>query len=50
MLHADAHIEAVVASGDVLTYALASGELTSLCGVVHFALPFRRWYDDLIHT
>lgn len=51
MLHADARIEAVFAdSGATTTYAIESGQLTAHGGVVHFPLPFRRWYDDLIHT
>jgi hypothetical protein len=51
MLHADARIEAVLpASRETMTYAIVSGALQAAPGVVHFALPFRRWYDDLIHT
>ena len=42
MLHADARIEA--------TYAVAAGRLAAGDWLVHFPLPFRRWYDDLIHT
>jgi len=51
MLHADARIEAVFApSGDAATYAIVAGKLDTNGGMVHFPLPFRRWYDDLIHT
>lgn len=51
MLHADARIEAVFAhSGEAASYAIEAGTLTASGGVVHFPLPFRRWYDDLIHT
>ncbi len=51
MLHADARIEAAFApSGDTTTYAIAAGHLDVVGGAVHFPLPFRRWYDDLIHT
>jgi hypothetical protein len=51
MLHADARIEAALpASGETMAYAIVSGALQAAPGVVHFALPFRRWYDDLIHT
>lgn len=51
MLHADAHIEAVVSpSGDRVTYAIDNGELVAPDALVHFALPFRQWYDNLIHT
>jgi hypothetical protein len=50
MLAADAQIEAVTSAGDVLHYAVEDGRLRSGGGLVHFALPFARWYDDLIHT
>jgi hypothetical protein len=51
MLHADARIEAVAAySGNAMTYAIEAGELKAAGGLVHFPLPFRRWYDDLVHT
>lgn len=51
MLHAEARIEAVLAhSGDTVTYAVKGGALQADGGVVHFPLPFRRWYDDLVHT
>jgi hypothetical protein len=51
MLHADAQVEAVFAhSGEATSYAIESGALKATGGVVHFPLPFRRWYDNLIHT
>lgn len=51
MLQTDAQVEAVYAhSGDATTYAIVAGELEAVVGVVHFPVPFRRWYDDLIHT
>jgi Alkylmercury lyase len=51
MLHADARIEAVFASsGDAMAYAIEARELKAAGGVVHFPVPFNRWYDDLIHT
>jgi hypothetical protein len=51
MLHADARIEAVSASsGDAMAYAIEAGELKAAGGVVHFPVPFNRWYDDLIYT
>lgn len=51
MLHADARIETVFAySGEATTYTVQAGELGAADGVVHFPLPFRRWYGDLIHT
>jgi Alkylmercury lyase len=51
MLHADARIEAVSAiSGETISYAIESGALRAAPAVVHFPVPFDRWYDDLIHT
>jgi hypothetical protein len=51
MLHADAQIEAAFAgTGAAASYAVRAGALQADGGIVHFALPFRRWYDDLIHT
>jgi hypothetical protein len=51
MLHSDARIEATDAhTGAPTTYAVEGGVLVGGHGIVHFTLPFRRWYDDLIHT
>jgi hypothetical protein len=52
MLHVDARIETVFAdSGRPVSYAIQGGELIGeVACVVHFPLPFRRWYDDPIHT
>jgi hypothetical protein len=50
-LHADGWIEAMSAySGQPMRYAIVGGALRAGEGVVHFSLPFRHWYDDLIHT
>jgi hypothetical protein len=50
-LHADARIEAeTVNDGKPIHLAVFDGRATGWDGVVHFALPFRRWYDDLILT
>lgn len=50
-LHTDARIEAETADdGKPIRLAVADGRVTGWDGVVHFALPFRRWYDDLIRT
>lgn len=50
-LHAGARIEAETADdGKPIHLAVADGRVTGWHGVVHFALPFRRWYDDLIRT
>ena len=54
MLGADASIESVYTGADgtdtPARYAIVNGELSGDDGIVHFPLPFRRWYDDLIHT
>ena len=54
MLHADALIDASYTNTegrpDPARYAIAGGELRGDDGLVHFPLPFRRWYDDLVHT
>jgi len=49
-LHADARIEAPTGGGESIQFAIEAGQLTGWDGVVHFPLPFRRWYDDLIET
>ena len=49
-LHADARIEAPLASGETHRFAIAAGRVQGWDGIVHFPLPFRRWYDDLIET
>jgi hypothetical protein len=50
-LHADAHIDAET-GGDRKSVQLKveAGRVAGWDGLVHFPLPFRRWYDDLIHT
>lgn len=53
MLASDATIEAVYtsASGDTpARYVIVDGALQGDDGLVHYPLPFRHWYDDLIHT
>jgi hypothetical protein len=50
-LRADARIDAETGdTRETLQIDVASGCLHGWDGVVHFPLPFRRWYDDLIHT
>jgi hypothetical protein len=51
MLAADATIEATTGAGEPLRYAIKGGQLQAdERFVVHFPLPFRSWYDDLVHT
>jgi hypothetical protein len=47
----DAHIDARwLDTGEPVDLAIAGGELTSLDGFVHFAIPARRWWDDIVET
>lgn len=50
MLHTDADIEVALADGETVTYTVKDGALEGEMGVVHFPLPFSRWYDDLVYT
>lgn len=50
-MHADARIDA--RAGDdpqPIELAVKTGHVQGWDGIVHFPLPFRRWYDDLIET
>jgi hypothetical protein len=49
-LHADARIEAPLGDGESIRFAIEAGRVQGWDGVVHFPLPFRRWYDDLVET
>ncbi len=51
MLQQDAVIEARCSPrGELLRCAVRDGELLAEEALVHFALPFRHWYDDLVET
>jgi hypothetical protein len=54
MLDRDATIETTYTeadgSGAPAHYAIVGGELRGDDGIVHFPLPFRRWYENQIHT
>lgn len=51
-LHADVEITAQYAdaANTPVTLTVSNGEVYGHGEVVHFPLPFQRWYDDLIHT
>ncbi len=50
-LHTDAVIEAVCTeSGESVQLEIRDGEITNNQLLVHFPLPFARWYDDLTFT
>ena len=48
-LHVDARIEAPIGD-ETIRFAIEAGRVQGWHGVVHFPLPFCRWYDDLIDT
>ncbi len=50
-LHSDAVIEAVCTeSNDSVRLEIKDGQITNNQLLVHFPLPFARWYDDLVFT
>jgi Alkylmercury lyase len=50
-LHSDAEIEAEYAEdGSPAHLSVVNGRLQGDDGVVHFPLPLRHWYDDLVFT
>ena len=51
MLQQDADIEMRYSPrGEIAHFRVRDGELRAEDCLVHFALPFRRWYDDLVET
>jgi hypothetical protein len=52
MLRADVTIEArLPLSKELVTYQVKSGELIVPSNLlVHYSLPVKHWYDNLIHT
>ena len=50
-LHSDAEIEASCAqSGEPVQLRVYGGEVRGSEALVHFLIPFREWYDDLVST
>ena len=50
-LHADAHVEASCAqSGEPIMLQVCDGEVSESDVLVHFLVPFKHWYDDLVFT
>ena len=37
-------------SGDPLDLSVTNGQVRNTAAVVHFLVPFRHWYDDLVFT
>ncbi len=51
MLAADAEVIATIYGvAEPVSYGIREGQLYGQDGLVHFAVPFSHWYDDLIHT
>lgn len=51
VLHTDAIIEAkFTESNETVNLEVKNGEVTNKDLLVHFPLPFSRWYDDLVFT
>jgi hypothetical protein len=47
----DASIEATwLGAGDPVELAIVEGELADVDGFVHFVVPARRWWDDIVET
>lgn len=50
-LHTDAVIEAVCTeSNESVQLEITNGQITNYDLLIHFPLPFARWYDDLTFT
>ena len=51
MLGRDAELELRCSPDDeIVRCRVRDGRLEGVEGLVHFALPFRRWYEDLVET
>ena len=50
-LHTDAEVEAACAqSGEAIHVRLRDQQIQGSDALVHFLIPFREWYDDLLFT
>jgi len=50
-LHSDADVEATCSqSGEPISLQVHDGQVSESDVLVHFPMPFERWYDDLVHT
>ena len=50
-LHSDADMEAACAqSGEPIMLQVRDGRVLESDVLVHFLVPFKRWYDDLVYT
>jgi len=50
-LHAGADVEAACSqSGEKIVLQVRDGDVSQSDALVHFLVPFRNWYDDLVFT
>lgn len=50
-LHSDANVEATCAqSGEAIMLQVRNGQVSDSDMLIHFLVPFARWYDDLVAT
>jgi hypothetical protein len=50
-LHVDADVEATCSnSGEPISLQVRDGQVSKSDVLVHFLVPFRHWYDDLVFT
>jgi len=50
-LHTDARVTAACAySGEPIVFDIQNGRLAPTTAVVHFVVPFSRWYEDMVFT
>ncbi len=51
MLAQDARIKTACADcGSALELSIVDGEVKGASGIIHFALPARRWWEDIVFT
>ncbi len=51
MLHADARIDCSCGCcGEAMRLEVSAGTLGPAGGVIHFALPANRWWEDIVYT
>jgi hypothetical protein len=50
-LHCDADVEAACAwSNEPITLQVCAGHVSESDVLIHFLVPFKHWYDDLVFT
>lgn len=50
-LHCDADVESVCSqSGEQISLQVRDEQVSASDGLIHFLVPFKHWYDDLVFT